>query len=466
MKTEFVKRMIVKVLALTIILALTLTGTAYAETTASDSQKLDTYYSLAINYISRENYEKAMEYLNACLDYCDEESNPDLCADVHLKKGCVHTMTGDYENAVKELDEAIRIQDALTDAWLVKTQAYSENGQNTEAIESLEKYIELTKDNSMYETLSQLYLQAGDVQKANEAYSSFAEASSESDVEASYLKGVYELGLGLYAEAAEDFEACLNDTTYGVSSAYNTGVCRMNIGDYENALVAFNQCAEAGGTYDGINYNRGVCYMTQGSFEEAIEAFAASIDNESYKEDATYNRAVCYMSLGNYDEAIADYTGYIDNRAAALSEVNEAGEESKPESVVDLASYYRGVCYLSKGEYDKAVEDFSTCLENGVAEADSLFNRGLSYLQGGKFEAAVDDFTACIDNASNVDEAHFYRSYAYRYLGQNEEALQDLTACIENEYNLAQSYYQRAQVYNDLGDNDGYVEDLEASLAY
>ena len=146
MKTGFVKRIMVKVLALAIIMAMTLTCSAFAETAAVDTQKLDTYYSLAINYINRGDYDKAIEYLDACLDYCDEDSNPDLYADVHLKKGCVYTMTADYDNAVKELDEALRVKDALSDAWLVKTQVFSENSRYEEAIESLEKYIELSSD--------------------------------------------------------------------------------------------------------------------------------------------------------------------------------------------------------------------------------------------------------------------------------------------------------------------------------
>ena len=131
------KRNANRAVALIIVLTMMLSFTVYASA-ASDAQKLDAYYSLAISYINREDYEKAMEYLDACFGYCDEETNPELCADVHLKKGCVYTMTSDYENAVKELDEAIRIQDTLSDAWLVKTQAYSESGRYEEAIASLD----------------------------------------------------------------------------------------------------------------------------------------------------------------------------------------------------------------------------------------------------------------------------------------------------------------------------------------
>ena len=462
MKTRFVKLMTIMVVAL----AIALTGAAFAEQPV-DTQKLDTYYSLAIEYINREDYDKAMDYLNACLEYCDEASKPELCADIHLKKGCVYTLTQSYDEALTELDEASRIDENLSEAWLVKTQAFTDSERYPEAIEALQKYIDMTGDNNMYETMSQLYAQTGDTEKATEVYNQYIELSSESDIEVSYRKGTYKMGAGQFAEAVEDFAPCLEDETYGASSAYNTGVCHLNLGSYEEALASFDKSVEAGGNYDGIHYNRGVCLMSLGRYDEAVEAFGASIDGESYKDDATYNRAVCHMSAGGYDDAIADFTAYIDSRAAAAQPAEgEETEETEAASTVDVANYYRGVCYLSNGDYENAVNDFTVCMDNGVAAEDSLFNRGLSYLQGGEYESAKADFDACVEQEINADAARYYRAFAYRYLGDNEAALQDLTDCIDHEYNLGQSYYQRAQVYNDMNDDEHYVEDLEASLNY
>ena len=133
MKTRFVKQITILVMAL----AIALTSAAFAESMA-DSQKLDTYYSLAIGYINREDYDKAMEYLDACLEYCDEASNPELSADIHLKKGCVYTLTEKYDEALVELDESIRIDETVSEAGLVKTQVYSDSERYAEAADTLE----------------------------------------------------------------------------------------------------------------------------------------------------------------------------------------------------------------------------------------------------------------------------------------------------------------------------------------
>lgn len=495
----------------TLVLALAMLACAAHAEGAVDTQKLDTYYSLAVNYIAREDYDKAMQYLDACLDYCDESSNAELCADIHLKKGCVYTMQTDYPAAIEELDAAIGIQPDLAEAWLVKTQVYSDTAAYADAIESLEKYIELSGDNTMGETLAQLYRQNGEAEKALESYQAYLDANGAEGAESTYLLGVYKMDMTQYAAAAEDFEGCLDDENYGVSAAYNAGVCRMNLSDYAAALEDFKRCVDSADQFDGLHYNMGVCSMSLQDYESAVNSFTASVETESYKTDATYNRAICQMSLGNYQPAIEDFTAYLDAQTAAAAEAEapaeteeteepaegeapaeteeteapaetekteeteetgEAGDGLLPQldqpakQYVDVATYYRGVCWLSIDEYDKAAEDFTACMENGVVPEDSRFNRALSYLQGGRYEEAKADFTECIESGSNVDEALFYRSYAFRYLEDNQSALDDLTACIEHGYNLSQSYYQRAQVYSAMGDDDHYVEDLETSLNY
>ena len=114
------KKLVAIVVTLIMVFAMVMTASA-AE---MDSRKLDTLYSLAVTYISREDYTKAMEYLNAALEICDETETAALYADIHLKKGCVYTLQQDYENAQKELDEALRVDPSLSEAYLELNKHY------------------------------------------------------------------------------------------------------------------------------------------------------------------------------------------------------------------------------------------------------------------------------------------------------------------------------------------------------
>ena len=442
---------------------------------AENTRKLDTYYSLAVQYINRENYDKALEYLFAALEYCDEETSKNICADLHLKIACVRTLQQDYENALKELEETLRISPDLAEAWLVQTQVYSETEQYQEAARSLEKYIELSGDRESLETLYQLYSQAGDTENALRCYQAWLDASDLEDAQKVYEMASYKMESGLYTEAIADLETIRNDAEYGKAAAYRIGVCHMQAGDYAQAVEAFGQCADFAAELDGIRYNTGVCYMQMEMYAEAIEAFGASYETESFRNDAIYNRGICHLSQygTETDEAaaeaalraaLADFTEYLALTAEEAKAAAAEGEEV-PEAV-NIATYYRAACYASLGEYDPAIADYTACIEADVSVEDSLFNRGLVQLQAGRMEEAREDLTSCIENGSHTDEALYYRSAVLDQLGEIQAAIDDLTACIEHGFSLGECYYQRAQLYQKLGDMDHYMEDLEASLNY
>lgn len=480
------KRVTTLAILLALVLALLTPAAFAADEVAYDAQALDTNYALALAYIGREDYDKAMEYLDACLQLCDENSAPAVYADVHLKIACVYTIRQEYDKALAELDEALRVDPELSEAYLVKTQVHSDLGEYEEAAAALQKYIDLTGDSSLYEVKAEIYSAVGNADKALESYKVYAEANSESGTEAAYKTAIYDMEQGRYEAAIEEFGHCLNDPTFGHSSYYNTGVCYMRLEDYEKALKNFNDVSNE--DFDGLQYNIGVCNMLLDKTEEAIKAFTASIEKESFVTDALYNRAICYVSSQMFAEAIVDFTAYLnavksakvagleaelkalkETEGTAQETINAKTEEleaAKTAEIADVGTYYRGVCYLSINDNENAIKDFTVCINAGLAVSDSTFNRGLAYLQSGENELAEADMTASIEAGYNADAATFYRAYAKIGKGDNEGAIADLTTCIEHEYSLKQCYYQRAQIYMAMGDNDKYIADLEASLKY
>ena len=474
------KRWMEKATALLLALIL-MAGSAMAASEEPVSQKLSTFYSLAVGYIGCEEYDKAMEYLDAALKICKEKTNGDMYADLHLKKACVYTIRKEYSKALSELKESLRVRPDVAETYLVRVQVYSETKETAKAAADLEQYIKLSGDTAMNDTLAQLYLQLEDRKKAEDSYRSLVEASTE------------------------DPELV----------AYNLAIYEMNVQMYEEALANLQTCAGDSGKYPALHYNSGICHMMLSNWAEAEAAFTASLAGEAYTRDATYNRAVCRMSQQQYEPAIEDFTAYIDGpKAEAPAEepaepaeepagepteetdgepaeepdaepaeetekqaeeyVVQAEEEDKEEAAAeqpasveaDYAYCYRGVCYIAVEKFAEATADFTVCIDGGLNVNESTLNRALSRLQSGEYTGAIEDFTACVEQEYQADDALFYRSYAYRYLGNNEAAIADLTACIEHGYNPGETYQQRAQVYQAMGDEANYLKDLEASLDY
>ena len=370
---------------------------------AGAGQKLNSAYTLALYSINNEEYDKADTYLNVCMAYCDPSSNPELYADILLKKACIDVIREDYDLALVQLDAALYIQPDLADAYLVKTQIYSAQGDIDQAVAYLESYIEMTEDTALYETVASFYEATGDMGKAEEAYSKYVQGNEEEIPEAKFQTGLYRMEAGKFSEAIDAFQEYLDDDTFGAGAAYNIGVCHMNMGEYDTAVQDFTSCLEKNGEFEGLYYNRGVCSLLSGNYEDAAADFTTSMETEPYVDDARYNLAVCQMQTEAYELAIANFTELIgDGSTEEETETGQAAEtlqeDTEPKEINYNVYYYRAVC-----------------------------------------RAAI---------------------------GQLEEAAADYTVCIDNGYELAESYYQRAQVYAELGDAEKQAEDLEASLKY
>ena len=353
----------------------------------ADAQKLDASYTLALNAINAEDYETAKEYLNVCFAYCEPSTNPTMYADLLLKRACIDVIEEKDDMALLSLDAALRVQPDLADAYLVRTQVYAAQGNVDAAIESLEKYIELTEDTSMYETVAQLNEAKGDVEAAQAAYDKFVEGAGSEVQEAGFQSGLYKMQAGKFEEAIAAFEAYAEDETYAAGAAYNIGICKMNMGDYAGATEAFTACEAKDGTFEGLFYNRGVCGLMSEDWAKAAEDFAKSIESEPYVDDAQYNLGICKMQQGEYEAAIEAFTALIgDGETEAEPAEGEATEEQPEKVVNDGAYYYRAVCRAAIGELEGAVADYTVCIDHGYELAQTYYQRAQVYAALGDTE--------------------------------------------------------------------------------
>ena len=360
-----------------------------------DTQKLDASYTLALNAINAEDYDTAKEYLSVCFAYCDPQTNPAMYADLLLKRACIDVIEEKNDMALLNLDAAIRVQPDLADAYLVRTQVYAAQGNVDAAIESLEKYIELTEDTSLYETVAQLNEAKGDIAAAQAAYDKYVEGAGGEVAEAGFQSGLYKMQAGRLEEAIAGFEAYANDETYAAGAAYNTGICKMNLGDYAGAIEAFNGCEEKGGQFEGLYYNRGVCALMDAQWEAAAADFGKSIETEPYVDDARYNLAICQMQQEDYETAVSTFTELIGD-----GETEEAETEATEERVVnDGAYFYRAVCNAALGKLEEAKADYTTCIDHGYELAQSYYQRAQVNAALGDTEGQNADLQASLSAA-------------------------------------------------------------------
>ncbi|WP_183040885.1 rhomboid family intramembrane serine protease [Salipaludibacillus neizhouensis] len=138
-------------LVVTIITATILLWIGYQQETDSEQISM-IYYQVGQEYIEAENYEKALPYLEMGVS---NENQPDKESEAngHFLLSYVMIKLDDYENAEKQLLLAIELIPTFHEAYYNLALVYSENGQINEALEMVEKAVELNPDNEDYQNL-------------------------------------------------------------------------------------------------------------------------------------------------------------------------------------------------------------------------------------------------------------------------------------------------------------------------
>ncbi len=151
---------------------------------------------------------------------------------------------------------------------------------------------------------------------------------------------------------------------------------------------------------------------------------------------------------GDFDRAIQDYT-----EAIALNS--------------DLARVYnnRGKAYGEKGDYARAIQDFDKVIALNPGDATAYYNRGVVYERKGDYGLAIQDFDKAI--ALNPDDAEAYnnRGIVYERKGDYGLAIQDYTEAIALNPDDATAYYNRGIVYERKGDYGLAIQDYTEAIA-
>ena len=299
-----------------------------------------------------------------------------------------------------------------------------------------------------------LYLKKGYCCLMLERYEDAKEALDEALATDPELGNAILLQASVFSESGQLDEAIAALERYievsGDASYYETIAALYEAkGETDKAYEVYEKYADATAADEAeAAYLRGMYQMQRANYEEAIAAFDDAAAKDQPTDGTFYNRGLCYMSLGEYEKAIEDFGKSV---------------EAESEAVSGEALYSKASCEMVLLSYEDAVADFTGCVEREIKVADSMINRGICLLLSGNREEALKDFDECVKEGSNADEARFYRSFVYTAQKEYEKAIEDLTACIENGYDLANSYMQRAQVYKEMGDEEAYAADMEAA---
>ena len=306
---------------------------------------------------------------------------------------------------IHELDDATRLNPKDATAPLNRGDAYMEKGDHDKAFTDYDEVIRLELDAAIQR--------------------------NPQDAETYYNRALFHDERGDYNLAISDYsEAIRLDPTY--AEAYHgrgTAYYYKAHEEEDRAIADYNQAIQIYGAYSSgraeVIRDRGLIYEnreTIDGYSKAIADYewAARNGPQHYYElalDVYFKRGNLYAENNDYDSAIADMSRIIeldDGISTDYDEVFRRGPEYDPDSYpsnygsvpAGQAHNDRGFYYFKKGEYDRAIIDFTEVLriynERVELIPESNPDFVIIYLNLNSVYQAKMDYNMAIENCDNV----------------------------------------------------------------
>ena len=245
-------------------------------------------------------------------------SSPSQSASDYFDSGLKKYDQGDFQGAIGDYSEAIRLNPGYADAYYNRGIAKNDLNDYQGAIADYNQAIGLKSDyTNAYLNRGNAKDSLGDSQGAIADYNQALGLQPDYAI-AYYNRGISNNKLGNRQNAISDYnEAIRIDPNY-TNAYYNRGIVKDELKDYQGAISDYSEAIRIDPNYTNAYYNRGIVKDALGDSQGAIADYTETLRIDPEYANAYYNRGNTYELLNENSKAIADF-----KNAAVLYKKNE-----------------------------------------------------------------------------------------------------------------------------------------------
>ncbi len=243
------------------------------------------------------------------------------------------------------------------------------------------------KNSGYYLTLSDVYFAGGSITKCKEALNKAIEVNP-GDKEP-YLK-LAELFYYLkdYKSTFENTDKALKIDNLSAKADFINGMAFKDMGDTMKAVKAFEKTVEKDQQYFHAYMQLGILYSTKNS-PLAVDYFNNALNINPKSTEALYALALFYQENGEYNKAIEKYT--------TITQIDPKYK---------TAYYNMGYIHLVYLRvYDVAIKYFTEAIKSDANYAEAWYNRGYCYELLGNISFARTDYQQALKVRINYQKA-------------------------------------------------------------
>ncbi|MEQ6166717.1 tetratricopeptide repeat protein [Ekhidna sp. MALMAid0563] len=214
----------------------------------------------------------------------------------------------------------------------------------------------------------------------------------------------------------------------------------------------------------------------------ALADYEAVIQKDPNNLEAYFQKGLIYYNSASNEQAIKDFTYVIDNQSGSETKavyygIDPSGSRgtflTTLQSMISKVYQYRAMAYEKNGEWDKAIDDFTTAFEYDTT-VDGYINRSQLYAKMGRKREAISD----LKNAIELNLESYRAWYNLAILDESTQFPEALMANDEftpmlnlvganayesGNYSLSAQYHTRA-IKADPNDDLAYISRGKALL--
>jgi len=248
----------------------------YARAIMLDSSLVDVRHDLGLMRFDVRDFEGAVREWEGVLS-TDPEHIPSI-----LSLAKVDLLLRSYDPALKRINDALRLDDRLEEAYFLKGRLYLETGDTLTAASSFQTAVEVAPERyDAYIQLGLLYAAAHDDLALE--YFGTARTLRPNSIEAIYDEAMYLQEHGTsdgtrYAQALSLYDRILSLDTANASAAFNKGFVHLEyLGQYDSASFWFEEAIARLPYYHQAHYNKGLALESMGDNSGALAAYNAAL---------------------------------------------------------------------------------------------------------------------------------------------------------------------------------------------
>jgi tetratricopeptide (TPR) repeat protein len=347
----------------------------------------------------------------------------------------VHIFENELDTAEELLDSLYALEQSNEEIYIQKANICSRRDDHQQAIELLQKALEITDDHAdILSLMGMEYLFMEDFENAKHHFMRCLELDEE-DYSALYNIIYCFDFLEQHEEAIAYLNIYLNKNPYCEVAWHQVGKQYMVMKEYKKALAAFDFAIISDDRFIGAYLEKGKVLEKLGRYQQAIDSYTLTLGMDDPTSFALLRIGKCHEKLKNYDLALQFYNKCVEEDALL-----DKGWIAITDFYFRHKNYQKALYYIDKAInidsenvlywkryakinkklslFEEAEHGFRKTIELGNYELETWLSRADILIKLGEFEAALNNLNQASEFYWESPEIEFRLAGLYFSMGE------------------------------------------------